>query len=118
MLTTFQITLFAILGVLIIIYTILKIRDYFRGKIAQETKLQLLKPDVKYEIVYSVGFFGTRKIYAIIPKVEHRTILTETRYYNGKTNMSITVSTNNMTVYSAFLKDVRALYSSEEDKNQ
>lgn len=110
---TFQMIMIIIIGVLVSALIINRVHYYRQGKIVLESKLRFLTPGETYEILYGWNIFGLTKRYSIIPQENHKTILTESTYYNGRVDVTIQVRAGSLIVYSASLRNSKAIYSSE-----
>lgn len=105
-LNLFQVALLSLVIGLTLSWTFFKIRSAILGRHVLETKMSTMKVDYVYTFVYRHSFLNGRRMEIIVPNDETSYILTETTYYNNRSDVSISVFAKGVMMYNAELRNV------------
>lgn len=87
-------------------WTYFKIRSALLGRHILETRMSYMKENHLYTFVYKHSFLNGRRMEIRVPDDETSYILTETLFYNGRSDASISVFAKGVMMYNAELRNV------------
>lgn len=96
-----------IIAIFIIICLFIEFMQHKKdGKVILQSEISKLEVDQVYTIVFKKSIFSKTSSLTITTKQHHLSLMTKNTLYSGRTDIYIQVSTNNVTVYSAYLRNV------------